>query len=64
MSYKLQNFADVVLQYLVGKYVITYQNIWGEGMVRPHLVESSYYKILDPLKGTSSLNHFPHKKYF
>ena len=31
-------------------------------MVRPHLVESSYCKILVPLKGTSILNHFLHKK--
>ena len=33
-------------------------------MVRPHLVESKYCKILGPLKGMFSLTHFPHKKYF
>ena len=31
-------------------------------MIRPHLVESSYCKVLVPLKGTSSLNHFLHTK--
>ena len=60
MSYKPQIFTNVVLQCLVNKYMIAYQNIWSERMVRPHLVESSYCKILVPLKGASSLNHFPH----
>ena len=41
MSYKSQSFTDEILQCLVKKYKITYQIIWGEGLVRPHLVESS-----------------------
>ena len=44
--------------------MVTYQNISGEGMIRPHIVESSYSKIFVPLKGMSSLNHFLHKKWF
>ena len=44
MRYKPQVFIDEVLQRLVDKYQITYQNIWSEGAVRPHLVESSYCK--------------------
>ena len=36
MSYKPQFFIDEVLQCLVDKYQITYQNNWGEGVVRPH----------------------------
>ena len=36
MSYKPQNFTNVVLQCLIDKYVINYQNIWSEGVVRPH----------------------------
>ena len=44
MKYKPQVFIDEVLQRLVDKYQITYQNIWSEGVVRPHLVESSYCK--------------------
>ena len=35
MIYKPQTFINVVLQCLVDKYVITYQNIWSEGVVRP-----------------------------
>ena len=62
MSYKSQSFIDEVLQCLVDKYQITYQIIWGKVVVRPHLVESSYYKILVPLKGTSSLNYFLHTR--
>ena len=62
MNYKSQIFIGEVLQCLVDKCVITYQNIWSEGMIRSHLVESSYCKILVPLKGMSSLNHFLHKK--
>ena len=42
MSYKSQSFTDEILQCLVKKYQITYQIIWGEGLVRPHLVESSW----------------------
>ena len=53
---------DEVLQCLVDKYQKTYQNIWGEGVVRPHLVELDHYKILEPLKGMLNLNHFLHKK--
>ena len=64
LSYKPQIFLDVVFKCLVDKYIITYQNIWGEGVVRPHLVEWSYCKVLEPLKGTSSLSHFLHKKCF
>ena len=44
ISYKTQFFINEVLQCLVDKYQITYQNIRSEGMVRPHLVESSYCK--------------------
>ena len=36
MSYKPQIFTNVVLQCLVDRDVITYQNIWSEGKVRPH----------------------------
>ena len=36
MSYKPQIFTNVVLQCLVDKDVITYQNIWTEGKVRPY----------------------------
>ena len=64
VSYKPQFFIDVVLQCLVDKYQITYQIIWGEGVVRPHLMESSYYKTLGPLKGAPILHYFLHKKYF
>ena len=59
-----QVFLEEVSQCLVDQYVITYQNIWGEDMFRLHLEESSYCKILVPLKGTSSLNLFLHKKCF
>ena len=55
-------FIDEVLQCLVDKYQITYQNIWGEGVVRPYLVQLDYYKILKPLKGALDLKHFLHKK--
>ena len=64
MSYKPQFFIDEVLQCLVDKYQITYQNIWGEDVFRPHLVELDHYKILEPLKGVPDLNHFLHKKRF
>ena len=49
MNYKPQILIDEVLQCVVDKYVIHYQNIWGEGMVTHHLVESSYCKVLVPL---------------
>ena len=49
MNYKPQILIDEVLQCAVDKYVIHYQNIWGEGMVTHHLVEWSYCKILVPL---------------
>ena len=62
MSNKPQIFTNAVLQCLVDKYLITNQNIWGEGMATPYLVASSYCKILVPLKATSSLNHFPHTR--
>ena len=55
---------DEVLQCLVDKDQTTYQNILGEGAVRPHLVELDNYKILEPLKGAPNLNHFLHKKRF
>ena len=64
MSYKLQFFIDEVLQCLVDKYQITYQINWGECMVRPHLMESSYCKTLGPLKGVSLLHHCLHKDIF
>ena len=41
---------DEVLQYLIDNYQITYQNIWGKDVVRPHLVESDHHKILEPLR--------------
>ena len=64
MSSKIQFFTNVVLQCLVDKYVMTYQNIWSEGMVRPHLVKSSHCKILVPLKSVPILRHFFRKKIF
>ena len=64
MSYKSQFFIDEVLQCLVDKYQITYQNIWVEGVVRPHLEELDHHKILEPTKGAPDLNHFLHKKIF
>ena len=64
ISYKPQYFIDNVLQCLVDKYQITYENIWGEGVVRPHLLELDHYEILEPLKGAPDLNHFLHKKRF
>ena len=64
MSYKPQFFIDEVLQRLVDKYQITYQNIWGEGLVRSHLVKSSHCKTLWPLKGVPILHHFLHKICF
>ena len=54
--------TDEVLQYLVDKYHITYQNIWGEGVVRPLLVELGHYKILEPRKDAPYLSHFLHEK--
>ena len=64
MSFKPKIYANAVLQCLVDKYVITYENIWDEGMVRSQLVESSYCKILVLLKVMLGLNHFLHKKMF
>ena len=62
MSYKPKVFIDEVWQYLVDKYQITYQNIWGKGMVIPHLAKSNYYKTLGPLKGVPILDYFLHNK--
>ena len=64
ITYKYQFLIDEVLQCLVDKYQITYQNIWGEGVVRLHLLELDHYEILEPLKGAPDLNHFLHKKRF
>ena len=64
MSKKPQFFNDEVLQCVFDKYQITYRNIWGESVVRPHLVESGYCKTLVLLKGVQILHHFLHKKYF
>ena len=50
MSYKRQVLTYAVLQCLVDKYGITYQNNLGEDMVRPHLVELSYCKFWDQKK--------------
>ena len=61
MSYRHKFFIDEVLQCSVDKCQITYQNIWREDVVRPHLVESSYCKTLGPLKGAPTLHHFLHK---
>ena len=49
---------------LVDKYQITYQIIWGKGLVRPHLVESSYCKTFGSLKGAPILHHFYIKNIF
>ena len=38
MSCKPQFSIDDVVHCLADKYKTTYQNIWGEGVVRPHLV--------------------------
>ena len=62
MSRKSQILKDEVLQRSADKYVITYQNIWGEGVVKLHLVKSSYCKMLVLLKSTSSFNHALHEK--
>ena len=51
-----------ILQCLVDKYQITYQNVWCEGVIRSYLVESSYCKGLRPLKGAPVSHHFLHKK--
>ena len=64
MSYKPQVFIDEVLQYLVDKYQIIYQNISREGMVGPHLLELDHYKILEKLKRASYRKYFLHKKRF
>ena len=45
MCYKSQIFTDEVLQCVFDKYVVTYRNIWGKGVVRPHFLGSSYYKF-------------------
>ena len=64
MRYKPQIFTDEVLQCVFDKYVISYQNMWGKGLVRPRLVESSYCKTLRTLKGAPILQHFLYKEYF
>ena len=61
MFYKLQIFTDEVLQCVIDKYVITYQNIYGKGMVRPHLVKLRDCKTLGSLKSAPILHHFLHK---
>ena len=52
-SYKSDFFINEILQHLVDKYQITYQNIrgrWGKGnVVRSHSVELGHHKILKPL---------------
>ena len=55
-------FIVEVLQCLVDKYQITYQNIWEEVVVRPHLVELEHYKFFQLLKSLSDLIRFLHKK--
>ena len=64
MHYKPQIFTDEVLQCVFDKYVITYHNIRGKGMIRPHLVESNYFKTLALLKGAPILHHFFTEKMF
>ena len=64
MCYKPQTFTDAVLQCLVEKYVITYQIISGEGIVRPDVVESGYFKTLGPLKGAPIFTTFHTKNIF
>ena len=62
MCQKPQIFTDQVLQCVFDKYIITYRNIWGKDVVRPHLVGSSYCKTLRLLNGVPILHHFLRKK--
>ena len=64
MQYKLQTFTDEFLQCVFDKYVITYQNIWGKGVVRTDLLESTYWKTLGSLNDAHIFHNFLHKKYF
>ena len=64
ISYKPHFSIDEVLQRLVDKYQITYHNIWGEGMVRPYLVEFDFYAILEPLIDEPNLKPILHQKDF
>ena len=65
MSNKPQIFTNAVLQCLVDKYLITNQNIWGEGMATPYLVASSYCKNFGTTESYVKLKPFPtHKKCF
>ena len=60
----MQIFTEEVLQSVFNKYVITYQNIKGQGLVTTHLAESGYCKNLWVVKGALILHHFLHKKIF
>ena len=62
MPYKPQIFTDDVLRCVFDKYVITYQNIYGKGMVRPHLVKSRYCETSGLLKGAPILRYFLPKR--
>ena len=64
MRYKPRIFTGQVLLCVFHKYVIIYQKIWEKGVVRPHLVESTFCKALWPLKGATILHHFLHKNVF
>ena len=61
MNYKTQFFVNAFLQCLVHKYVITYQNIWSEGMVRPHEGYCNAWRLLIDVPNVS---HFLQGIYF
>ena len=61
--YTPQLSTDEILQCAFDKYQITYQIIWGKDVIRPHLVESSNFKTLGPLKGAPILHHFIQKVF-
>ena len=44
IRYKPQIFTNEVSQWVFDKFVITCQNIWRKGAIRPQLVESGYCK--------------------
>ena len=62
MICKLQIPIDEFLQSLVDKYVITYQNVSSEGMVRPRLVKLSYCKFLGATESYVKLKPFTTQK--
>ena len=58
MNYKPQIFIDEVIQCLVDKYVVMYQNIWGKGMARPCLSMHGYPKYFGKLSHIYNLLSF------